>query len=154
MPCIFGFTLRKTTMKCYIIIFALLTCSALICSGQEAIAETDSVKITQDSTSLSRHDLDEAILKNVYSELLDVDKQIRLTHNMLVDLNFMSPGVERKIQMKLDELNGRLDKASAELDSITDKKVRAESKPYKVTVKDCRQKLAKCLGMLKKKSKR
>ena len=84
-------------MKCYIIIFALLTCSALICSGQETIAETDSVKITQDSTSLSRHDLDEAILKNVYSELLDVDKQIRLTHNMLVDLNFMSPGVDRQI---------------------------------------------------------
>jgi hypothetical protein len=140
-------------MKCYIIIFALLTCFALICSGQETITETDSVKITQDSTSLSRHDLDEAILKNVYSELLDVDKQIRLTHNMLVDLNFMSPGVERKIQMKLDELNGRLDKASAELDSITDKKVKAESKPYKVTVKDCRQKISKCSGMLKKKGK-
>ena len=74
-------------MKCYIIIFALLTCFALICSGQETITETDSVKITQDSTSLSRHDLDEAILKNVYSELLDVDKQIRLTHNMLVGLS-------------------------------------------------------------------
>lgn len=141
-------------MKCYIIIFALLTCSALICSGQEAIAETDSVKITQDSTSLSRHDLDEAILKNVYSELLDVDKQIRLTHNMLVDLNFMSPGVERKIKTKIDELNGRLDKASAELDSITDKSMKTKAKPYKVTFKDCRQKLAKCSGMLKKKTKR
>jgi paraquat-inducible protein B len=141
-------------MKCYIITFALLTCSALICSGQETIAETDSVKITQDSTSLSRHDLDEAILKNVYSELLDVDKQIRLTHNMLVDLNFMSPGVERKIQMKLDELNGRLDKASAELDSITDKSMKTKAKPYKVTLKDCRQKLSKCSGMLKKKTKR
>lgn len=141
-------------MKCYIIIFALLTCSALICSVQETIAETDSVKITQNSTSLSRHDLDEAILKNVYSELLDVDKHIRLTHNMLVDLNFMSPGVERKIQMKLDELNGRLDKASAELDSITDKSMKTKAKPYKVTLKDCRQKLAKCSGMLKKKSKR
>lgn len=141
-------------MKCYIIIFALLTCSALICSGQETIAETDSDKITQDSTYLSRHDLDEAILKNVYSELLDVDKQIRLTHNMLVDLNFMSPGVERKIKTKIDELNGRLDKASAELDSITDKEVKAESKPYKVTVKDCRQKISKCSGMLKKKGKK
>lgn len=141
-------------MKCYIIIFALLTCFALICSGQETIAETDSVKITQDSTSLSRHDLDEAILKNVYSELLDVDKQIRLTHNMLVDLNFMSPGVERKIQMKLDELNGRLDNVSTQLDSITDKSMKTKAKPYKVTLKDCRQKLAKCLGMLKKKSKR
>lgn len=141
-------------MKCYIIIFVLLTCSALICSGQEAIAETDSVKITQDSTSLSRHDLDEAILKNVYSELLDVDKQIRLTHNMLVDLNFMSPGVERKIQMKLDELNGRLDNVTTQLDSITDKSMKTKAKPYKVTLKDCRQKLAKCSGMLKKKSKR
>lgn len=141
-------------MKCYIIIFALLTCSALICSGQEAIAETDSVKITQDSTSLSRHDLDEAILKNVYSELLDVDKQIRLTHNMLVDLNFMSPGVERKIQMKLDELNGRLDNVSTQLDSITDKSMKTKAKPYKVTLKDCRQKLAKCSGMLKKKGKK
>ena len=141
-------------MKCYIIIFALLTCFALICSGQETITETDSVKITQDSTSLSRHDLDEAILKNVYSELLDVDKQIRLTHNMLVDLNFMSPGVERKIQMKLDELNGRLDNVSTQLDSITDKSMKTKAKPYKVTLKDCRQKLAKCSGMLKKKSKR
>lgn len=141
-------------MKCYIIIFALLTCFALICSGQEAIAETDSVKITQDSTSLSRHDLDEAILKNVYSELLDVDKQIRLTHNMLVDLNFMSPGVERKIQMKLDELNGRLDNVSTQLDSITDKSMKTKAKPYKVTVKDCKQKISKCYGMLKKKSKK
>lgn len=141
-------------MKCYIIIFALLTCFALICCGQETIAETDSVKITQDSTSLSRHDLDEAILKNVYSELLDVDKQIRLTHNMLVDLNFMSPGVERKIQMKLDELNGRLDNVSTQLDSITDKSMKTKAKPYKVTLKDCRQKLAKCSGMLKKKGKK
>lgn len=141
-------------MKCYIIIFALLTCSALICSGQETIAETDSVKITQDSTSLSRHDLDEAILKNVYSELLDVDKQIRLTHNMLVDLNFMSPGVERKIKTKIDELNSRLDNVSTQLDSITDKSMKTKAKPYKVTLKDCRQKLAKCLGMLKKKGKK
>lgn len=141
-------------MKCYIIIFALLTSSALICSGQEAIAETDSVKITQDSTSLSRHDLDEAILKNVYSELLDIDKQIRLTHNMLVDLNFMSPGVERKIQMKLDELNGRLDNVSTQLDSITDKSMKTKAKPYKVTVKNCRQKISKCSGMLKKKGKK
>lgn len=141
-------------MKCYIIIFALLTCFALICSGQETITETDSVKITQDSTSLSRHNLDEAILKNVYSELLDVDKQIRLTHNMLVDLNFMSPGVERKIQMKLDELNGRLDNVSTQLDSITDKSMKTKAKPYKVTLKDCRQKLAKCSGMLKKKGKK
>lgn len=141
-------------MKCYIIIFALLICFALICSGQETITETDSVKITQDSTSLSRHDLDEAILKNVYSELLDVDKQIRLTHNMLVDLNFMSPGVERKIQMKLDELNGRLDNVSTQLDSITDKSMKTKAKPYKVTLKDCRQKLAKCSGMLKKKGKK
>ena len=141
-------------MKCFIIIFALLTCFALICSGQETIAETDSIKITQNSTFLSRHDLDEAILKNVYSELLDVDKQIRLTHNMLVDLNFMSPGVERKIQMKLDELNSRLDNVSTQLDSITDKSMKTKAKPYKVTLKDCRQKLAKCYGMLKKKTKR
>lgn len=141
-------------MKCYIIIFALLTCSALICSVQETIAETDSVKITQDSTSLSRHDLDEAILKNVYSELLDVDKHIRLTHNMLVDLNFMSPGVERKIKTKIDELNSRLDNVSTQLDSITDKSMKTKAKPYKVTLKDCRQKLAKCSGMLKKKGKK
>ncbi len=141
-------------MKCYIIIFALLTCSALICSGQETIAETDSVKITQDSTSLSRHDLDEAILKNVYSELLDVDKQIRLTHNMLVDLNYMSPGVERKIKTKIDVLNSRLDNVSTQLDSITDKSMKTKAKPYKVTLKDCRQKLAKCSGMLKKKGKK
>lgn len=141
-------------MKCYIIIFALLTCFALICSGQETIAETDSVKITQDSTSLSRHDLDGAILKNVYSELIDVDKQIRLTHNMLVDLNFMSPGVERKIKTKIDELNSRLDNVSTQLDSITDKSMKTKAKPYKVTLKDCRQKLAKCSGMLKKKGKK
>lgn len=141
-------------MKCLNIILALLTCFTLICSGHESIVESDTTKIYQDTSTFSQHDIDEAILKNVYSELLDVDKQIRLTHNMLVDLNFMSPGVERKIQMKLDELNGRLDKASAELDSITDKEVKAESKPYKVTVKDCKQKISKCYGMLKKKSKK
>ena len=118
------------------------------------MVESDTTKVYQDTSTFSQHDIDEAILKNVYSELLDVDKQIRLTHNMLVDLNFMSPGVERKIKTKIDELNGRLDKASAELDSITDKEVKAESKPYKVTLKDCRQKLAKCSGMLKKKGKK
>ncbi len=141
-------------MKCFNIIFALLTCSTLICSGQESIVETDSIQISQDTSSLSQHDIDNAMLKNVYSELLDIDKQIRLTHNMLVDLNYMSPGVERKIQVNLDELNCRLDKASAQLDSITDKNVKAESKPYKVTVKDCRQKISKCSGMLKKKAKK
>ncbi len=141
-------------MKCFNIIFALIFSSTLICNGQETFVETDSIQIPQETSSLSQHDIDDAILKNVYSELLDIDKQIRLTHNMLVDLNYMSPGVERKIQVKLDELNGRLDKASAQLDSITDENVKAESKPYKVTVKDCRQKVSKCSGMLKKKAKK
>ena len=141
-------------MKCLNIILALLACFTLICSGHESMVESDTTKVYQDTSTFSQHDIDEAILKNVYSELLDVDKQIRLTHNMLVDLNFMSPGVERKIKTKIDELNGRLDKASAELDSITDKEVKAESKPYKVTVKDCRQKISKCSGMLKKKGKK
>lgn len=118
------------------------------------MVESDTTKIDQDTSTFSQHDIDDAILKDMYSELLDVEKQIRTTHNWLVDLNYISPGVERKIKTKIDELNGRLDKASAELDSITDKEVKAESKPYKVTVKDCRQKLAKCSGMLKKKSKR
>ncbi|MBO4735741.1 MAG: hypothetical protein J5614_05025 [Paludibacteraceae bacterium] len=90
----------------------------------------------------------------MYSELLDVEKQIRTTHNWLVDLNYISPGVERKIKEKLDELNGRLDNVSTQLDSITDKSMKTKAKPYKVTVKNCRQKISKCYGMLKKKTKR
>lgn len=141
-------------MKCLNIILALLTCFTLICSGHEFIVESDSTKIYQDTSAISQHDIDEAILKDVYSELLDVEKQIRTTHNWLVDLNYISPGVERKIKEKLDELNARLDKTSIQLDSITDKDVKAEIKPYKVTVKDCKQKISKCYGMLKKKTKR
>ena len=141
-------------MKCLNIILTLFTCFTLICSGHESMVESDTTKIYQDTTTFSQHDIDDAILKDMYSELLDVEKQIRTTHNWLVDLNYMSPGVERKIKDKLDELNARLDKVSTQLDSITDKKVKAETKPYKVTVKDCKQKISKCYGMLKKKTKR
>lgn len=118
------------------------------------MVESDTTKIDQDTSTFSQHDIDDAILKDMYSELLDVEKQIRATHNWLVDLNYISPGVERKIKEKLDELNARLDKTSIQLDSITDKDVKAEIKPYKVTVKDCKQKISKCYGMLKKKTKR
>lgn len=141
-------------MKCLNIILALLACFTLICSGHESIVESDTTKIYQDTSTFSQHDIDEAILKDMYSELLDVEKQIRTTHNWLVDLNYISPGVERKIKEKLDELNARLDKTSIQLDSITDKDVKAKIKPYKVTVKDCKQKISKCYGMLKKKTKR
>lgn len=141
-------------MKCLNIILALLACFTLICSGHESIVESDTTKIYQDTSTFSQHDIDDAILKDMYSELLDVEKQIRTTHNWLVDLNYISPGVERKIKEKLDELNARLDKTSIQLDSITDKDVKAKIKPYKVTVKDCKQKISKCYGMLKKKTKR
>lgn len=141
-------------MKCLNIILALLASFTLICSGHEFIVESDSTKIYQDTSTFSQHDIDDAILKDMYSELLDVEKQIRTTHNWLVDLNYISPGVERKIKEKLDELNARLDKTSIQLDSITDKDVKAKIKPYKVTVKDCKQKISKCSGMLKKKGKR
>lgn len=141
-------------MKCLNIILALLACFTLICSGHESIVESDTTKIYQDTSTFSQHDIDDAILKDMYSELLDVEKQIRTTHNWLVDLNYISPGVERKIKEKLDELNARLDKTLIQLDSITDKNVKAEIKPYKVTVKDCKQKISKCYGMLKKKTKR
>lgn len=141
-------------MKCLNIILALLACFTLICSGHESIVESDTTKIYQDTSTFSQHDIDDAILKDMYSELLDVEKQIRATHNWLVDLNYISPGVERKIKEKLDELNARLDKTSSQLDSITDKDVKAKIKPYKVTVKDCKQKISKCYGMLKKKTKR
>lgn len=141
-------------MKCLNIILALLACFTLICSGHESMVESDTTKIYQDTTTFSQHDIDVAILKDMYSELLDVEKQIRATHNWLVDLNYISPGVERKIKEKLDELNARLDKTSIQLDSITDKDVKAKIKPYKVTVKDCKQKISKCYGMLKKKTKR
>lgn len=141
-------------MKTFNVIFALLVCSTFICSGQESIAETDSAKISQDSSSVSQYDIDKAKLKNMYAELLDIEKQIRLTHNMLVDLNYMSSGVERKVTQQLDGLNGRLDKVTNQLDSVIDKDVKAETKPYKVTVKDCRQKIKKCFGLLKKKSKK
>ena len=141
-------------MKCLNIILALLACFTLICSGHESIVESDTTKIYQDTSTFSQHDIDDAILKDMYSELLDVEKQIRVTHNWLVDLNYISPGVERKIKEKLDDLNARLDKTLIQLDSITDKDVKAEIKPYKVTVKDCKQKISKCYGMLKKKTKR
>lgn len=141
-------------MKCLNIILALLACFTLICSGHESMVESDTTKIDQDTSTFSQHDIDDAILKDMYSELLDVEKQIRATHNWLVDLNYISPGVERKIKEKLDELNARLDKTSSQLDSITDKDVKAKIKPYKVTVKDCKQKISKCYGMLKKKTKR
>ncbi len=141
-------------MKCLNIILALLACFTLICSGHESMVESDTTKIYQDTSTFSQHDIDGAILKDMYSELLDVEKQIRATHNWLVDLNYISPGVERKIKEKLDELNARLDKTSIQLDSITDKDVKAKIKPYKVTVKDCKQKISKCYGMLKKKTKR
>ena len=141
-------------MKCLNIILALIACFTLICSGHESIVESDTTKIYQDTSTFSQHDIDDAILKDMYSELLDVEKQIRTTHNWLVDLNYISPGVERKIKEKLDELNARLDKTLIQLDSITDKNVKAEIKPYKVTVKDCKQKISKCYGMLKKKTKR
>ena len=141
-------------MKCLNIILALLACFTLICSGHESMVESDTTKIYQDTTTFSQYDIDVAILKDMYSELLDVEKQIRTTHNWLVDLNYISPGVERKIKEKLDELNARLDKTSIQLDSITDKNVKAKIKPYKVTVKDCKQKISKCYGMLKKKTKR
>ena len=141
-------------MKCLNIILALLACFTLICSGHESMVESDTTKIDQDTSTFSQHDIDDAILKDVYSELLDVEKQIRATHNWLVDLNYISTGVERKIKEKLDDLNARLDKTLIQLDSITDKDVKAEIKPYKVTVKDCKQKISKCYGMLKKKTKR
>ena len=111
-------------MKSFNVIFALLVCSTFICSGQESIAETDSDKISQDSSSVSQHDIDKAKLKKVYAELLDIEKQIRLTHNMLVDLNYMNPGVERKVTQQLDGLNIRLDNASNQLDSVIDKELR------------------------------
>jgi paraquat-inducible protein B len=117
------------------------------------MVESDTTKVYQDTSTFSQHDIDDAILKDVYSELLDVEKQIRATHNWLVDLNYISPGVERKIKEKLDDLNARLDNVSTQLDSITDKSMKTKAKPYKVTLKDCRQKLAKCSGMLKKKGK-
>lgn len=141
-------------MKCLNIILALIACFTLICSGHESIVESDTTNIYQDTSTFSQHDIDDAILKDMYSELLDVEKQIRTTHNWLVDLNYISPGVERKIKEKLDELNARLDKTSIQLDSITDKSMKPKAKPYKVTLKDCRQKLAKCSGMLKKKGKK
>ena len=141
-------------MKCLNIILALLACFTLICSGHESMVESDTTKIDQDTSTFSQHDIDDAILKDMYSELLDVEKQIRATHNWLGDFNYISPGVERKIKEKLAELNARLDKILIQLDSITDKDVKAEIKPYKVTVKDCKQKISKCYGMLKKKTKR
>lgn len=135
-----------------IIIPVLFTCSVSICNAEENLV-SDSTNIIQDKVSLSKHDIDAVVLQNMYVELLDVEKQIRLTHNTLVDLNFMSPSSERKIQQKLEELSDRLDKVSVQLNSITDKEIKAEVKPYKVTVKDLKQKVSKCYNMLKKKSK-
>jgi len=144
-------------MKFQITLILLL--SSLTCFGEisNAIADTVATNIDStvvDSANVSRQDMEADMLNGMYAELLDVEKQIRSTHNWLVDLNYMSPGVERKIKEKLDELNARLDKTLIQLDSITDKDVKAKIKPYKVTVKDCKQKISKCYGMLKKKSKR
>lgn len=137
---------------------ALLSYSAIICMAEESTIDSLANTITHDSTAaninISTKNMEADILKDLYAELLDIEKQIRLTHNMLVDLNYMSPGVERKVTQQLDELNGRLDKANTQLDSITNKDVMAETKPYKVTVKDCRQKIKKCFSLLKKKSKK
>ena len=52
-------------MKSFNVIFALLVCSTFICSGQESISETDSAKISQDSSSVSQYDIDKAKLKNI-----------------------------------------------------------------------------------------
>ncbi len=138
-------------MKIFIPILLLLSIPSL-CLAQDSISVADgTVAVT---IQISQHDKESQMLSTLYSELLDVEKQIRTTHNTLVDLNYMSPGVERKIQQKIDELKGRLDTASFQLDSITDKEVKTNAKPYKVTVKDCKQKLNKCVSMLKKKAKK
>lgn len=129
----------------------LLSYSAIICMAEESAEQPDSTIINVD---IPQKYIEADILKNQYAELLDIEKQIRLTHNMLVDLNYMSPGVERKVTQQLDGLNSRLDSVYDQLESITDKGVKAESKPYRVTVKDCRQKIKKCFSLLKKKSKK
>lgn len=144
-------------MKIQITLILLL--SSLTCFGEisNAIADTVATNIDStvvDSANVSRQDMEADMLNGMYAELLDIEKQIRSTHNWLVDLNYMSPGVERKIKTKIDELNSRLDNVSTQLDSITDKSMKTKAKPYKVTLKDCRQKLAKCSGMLKKKGKK
>lgn len=138
-------------MKNLLSLIILLSIPSL-CLAQDSLSVSDGT--VADTIQISKHDKESQMLTNMYSELLDVEKQIRTTHNTLVDLNYMSPGVERKIQQKIDELKGRLDTASSQLDSITDKEVKTNAKPYKVTVKDCKQKLNKCAAMLKKKAKK
>lgn len=140
-------------VKMFVALLVLLIDTTFVCMSEVANAESDSAKTNVDSVSVSAHDIESAILANMYAELLDIEKQIRLTHNTLVDLNFMSPSSERKIQQKLEELSDRLDKVSVQLNSITDKETKTKSKPYKVTVKDLKQKVSKCYNMLKKKSK-
>lgn len=139
--------------KILISVIALTTFSTLNSFGEEINVLQDTSTINNDSVVVSQYEIETKLLDNLYVELLDIEKQIRLTHNTLVDLNFMSPGVERKIHQTLDGLNERLNHATTQLDSLKDKDIKAKSKPYKVTVKDCKQKLSKCSAMLKKKSK-
>lgn len=134
-------------------------CPCLTCLGEDAIALPDTTLTNTDTAAAiqcarSKHDIDTDLLDKLYAEMQDINAQIKDTHNWLVDLNFMSPGVERKIQLKIDGLNDRLDKASSQLDSITDKDAKVRAKPYRVSVKDCKQMLSKCSSLLKKKARK
>lgn len=131
----------------------------LIMVGIPAFASNpDSVLLIPTNT------IDEKLLYKADSTTLQTQHQrcerimykISELHNWIVDLNFLSPGVERNIQTKVKEISEDLDDVEIQIGTVTstDKVITQSVRDMKAYINDERNKLNKCTKLLKKKKRK
>ncbi len=79
--------------------------------------------------------------------------QISDLHNRIVDLNFVSPGAERSMQNKIEEIRAELNDAMSQTKTVTTTVLAKPTKEIRAYILDFLKKVDKCEAMLKKKRK-
>lgn len=100
-----------------------------------------------------KHYIDAHTLDEQQNKCERIIYQISDLHNRIVDLNFVSPGAERSMQKKIEELRAELNDAVARTNSVTTSALAKPAKEIRSYLQDLLRKVDKCETLLKKKKK-
>lgn len=98
-----------------------------------------------------KHYIDAYTLEEQQHRCERIIYQISDLHNRIVDLNFVSPGAERSMQNKIEEIRAELNDAMSRTKTVTTPVLAKPTKEIRAYIQDFLRKVDKCESMLKKK---
>lgn len=133
--------------------FRLDSISRMEAAYDRIVRYGDKNKYAVEYASKLKHNIDVVMLESLWSRCERLVYQISDLHNSLVDLTFVSPGVERSLQNKINMFRNELDDALEQLKGVdsADKdnsKIARETRSYILSLI---KRTEKCDAMLKKK---